>query len=221
MLFSDKDGAGPGTMRQPTQKRAQERVTRMLEAAAGLLAAEGVEAVTTTRVAEEAGVPVGSVYQYFDDAEDMLAALHEAAVARITAACFAWLEGLPSGLSWREVMRGVVSAYWEALEAEPGRRELLSHFVRHQPLSDSVAGPDSELGVLFDAALKRAGVSLPSERARSIKITVLAALSTLTDVAMLADGAGQRRGLQEEALRLVELYLAPVAEAQQAAELPS
>ncbi|MGK2741694.1 TetR/AcrR family transcriptional regulator [Tepidicaulis sp. LMO-SS28] len=208
-------------MRQPTQKRAQDRVKRMLEAAAGLLAGEGVAGVTTTRVAEVAGVPVGSVYQYFDDAEDMLAALHEAAVARITAACFAWLRSLPSGLSWQEVMRGVVSAYWQALEAEPGQRELLSHFVRRQPLSESVAGPDSELGALFDAALERAGLSLPPDRARGIKITVLAALSTLTDVAMLAEEALQRRALQEEALLLVEFYLAPVAQAQQAAALSS
>ena len=49
----------------PQQSRSNELVTAILEAAIQVLAKEGAQRFTTTRVAERAGVSVGSVYQYF------------------------------------------------------------------------------------------------------------------------------------------------------------
>lgn len=51
----------------PQQARSQARIDAALDAAARLLEREGVDAVTTTRVATEAGMAVGSVYRYFPD----------------------------------------------------------------------------------------------------------------------------------------------------------
>jgi AcrR family transcriptional regulator len=53
--------------RVPQQDRSREKVRRVLDAADELLAREGAGALVTTRVAEEAGVAVGSVYSYFPD----------------------------------------------------------------------------------------------------------------------------------------------------------
>jgi AcrR family transcriptional regulator len=53
--------------RVPQQGRSREKVRRVLDAADELLAREGAGALVTTRVAEEAGVAVGSVYSYFPD----------------------------------------------------------------------------------------------------------------------------------------------------------
>lgn len=53
----------------PKQARSRERLQRVLEAAERVLADEGADALTTTRVAEVAGVPVGSVYRFFPDRE--------------------------------------------------------------------------------------------------------------------------------------------------------
>jgi AcrR family transcriptional regulator len=50
-------------------------VRRVLDAADVLLAREGAGALVTTRVAEEAGVAVGSVYAYFPDKEAIAEAL--------------------------------------------------------------------------------------------------------------------------------------------------
>jgi AcrR family transcriptional regulator len=55
------------TRRVPIQARSRERLRRVLEAADAVLATEGAGAFTTTRIAEVAGVPVGSVYHYFPD----------------------------------------------------------------------------------------------------------------------------------------------------------
>lgn len=61
----------------PTQKRAQETVSAILDAAAHVIAKEGYEGLTTNRVAERAGVSVGSLYQYFPGKEALVLALLE------------------------------------------------------------------------------------------------------------------------------------------------
>ena len=51
--------------KQPQQARSTELVAVILEAAIQVLAKEGAARFTTARVAEKAGVSIGSVYQYF------------------------------------------------------------------------------------------------------------------------------------------------------------
>jgi AcrR family transcriptional regulator len=51
--------------KKPKQARSAELVATILEAATQVLAKEGAHRFTTARVAEKAGVSVGSVYQYF------------------------------------------------------------------------------------------------------------------------------------------------------------
>src|ERR1051325_4535414 len=53
--------------RQPVQQRSAKRVERMLEACASLIEEVGYDGVTTTLIAERAGVAVGSLYQFFPD----------------------------------------------------------------------------------------------------------------------------------------------------------
>ena len=51
--------------KQPQQARSAELVATILEAAVQVLAKEGAQRFTTARVAEKAGVSIGSLYQYF------------------------------------------------------------------------------------------------------------------------------------------------------------
>ena len=51
--------------KQPKQARSNGLVAIILEAALQVLAKEGAHRFTTTRVAEKAGVSIGSLYQYF------------------------------------------------------------------------------------------------------------------------------------------------------------
>lgn len=53
------------TRKQPQQVRSTGLVTAILQAAVQVLAQEGATRFTTARVAERAGVSIGSVYQYF------------------------------------------------------------------------------------------------------------------------------------------------------------
>lgn len=53
--------------KMPRQRRAKATVEAILSAAAHILEIDGFEAMTTARVAERAGVSIGSLYQYFPD----------------------------------------------------------------------------------------------------------------------------------------------------------
>jgi len=60
------------TRKQPQQARSTELVAAILQAALQVLAQEGATRFTTARVAEKAGVSVGSVYQYFPNKASIL-----------------------------------------------------------------------------------------------------------------------------------------------------
>jgi AcrR family transcriptional regulator len=69
--------------RVPQQERSRRRVEAILDAAARIVVAEGVDAVGTRSIADLAGVPVASLYQYFADKDDILLALVERDVAEM------------------------------------------------------------------------------------------------------------------------------------------
>jgi len=63
--MSNRPRAQISSRKQPKQARSTGLVAAVLEAAAQVLAKEGAQRFTTARVAEKAGVSVGSLYQYF------------------------------------------------------------------------------------------------------------------------------------------------------------
>jgi AcrR family transcriptional regulator len=76
----------------PSQTRSEDTVATLLEATGRLVARSGLAAVTTKRVAETAGVSVGSVYQYFPTRDAMVAAWEEALFEELLDAFRAWSE---------------------------------------------------------------------------------------------------------------------------------
>lgn len=102
------------TRRQPRQERAREKVELMLEAATRILHRQGLAGLTTNRVAEVAGVSIGTVYQYFNDKTELLDALAEREVQALTQAVLAALTGpapTEAGGRVRTLVRAVLGAY--------------------------------------------------------------------------------------------------------------
>ena len=58
--------------RKPTQERSLEMVEWILEAAMRLFSEQGYKKTTTNKIAERAGVSVGSLYHYFPNKESIL-----------------------------------------------------------------------------------------------------------------------------------------------------
>jgi len=60
--------------KQPKQERSRALVDAVVEATARVISSDGVDRLTTNRVAEVAGVSVGSLYQYFSDKTSLVEA---------------------------------------------------------------------------------------------------------------------------------------------------
>ncbi len=71
--------------KHPKQARSKATVDALCDAAARLMEEEGYAAVTTNRVAERAGVGVGSLYEYFPNKQSIVAATLAAALRDIVA----------------------------------------------------------------------------------------------------------------------------------------
>ncbi len=76
------DGSGLRTV--PQQTRGIRKLTMILDAADAIMTAEGWTAVTTTRVAHEAGVSVGTLYRYLPHREAIFEGLTERHLAELS-----------------------------------------------------------------------------------------------------------------------------------------
>ncbi len=202
-----KDG-----MREPTQERGRKRVEAILAAAAQIVARSGVHAVTTTDVAKTAQVPVGSVYQFFEGAPDILQTLQWRMGAEIVAECRAAVDAMPDGEDWRDVNRRSFNTYWDGLLARPVYIALQREATVTQSLSQSMSTGESDIGELLRYCLAKGGVTLPPAREDAIIETVLGALSALTDLALLLDDVTARDLRRREMEHMTELYLADALE---------
>lgn len=64
-----------GLKKEPRQPRARQTVQRIIAATGELLAEQGLDAITTNKVAERANVNIASLYQYFPNKQALLSAL--------------------------------------------------------------------------------------------------------------------------------------------------
>lgn len=134
--------------RVPQQPRARETVTAVIEAVVRILRRDGLAAVTTNRIAEVAGVSIGSVYQYFPDKRAIYAALHERHAEDIGRVIDrALVDHAESRLP--ELLRGLIDALIDAHAADPQLHLVLAE-VPHR--SDG----DRDLAVRLRRALRLA-----------------------------------------------------------------
>ncbi len=111
--------------RVPVQGRSVARVQRRLDACAELVDEIGYESLTTTLLAERAGVAIGSVYQFFPDKRAVVQALTlrnlEAYLARLTARA-----ATVEFTHWWDVVDAAIDEYIAMHREVPGFRTL--HF---------------------------------------------------------------------------------------------
>jgi AcrR family transcriptional regulator len=112
------DTVGTRKRRVPQQSRSRDRVIRILDAAADLVCEEGVEALSTRGIAERAGIPVASLYQYFADKDEILLALVERDIEEMDAQVMAGLGDLPV-LSVRAIVSTTMDAFVKVYRERP------------------------------------------------------------------------------------------------------
>ncbi|MFJ8635318.1 TetR family transcriptional regulator [Streptomyces sp. NPDC093568] len=110
----------PATLRRaPVQRRSAERLTRILDACAGLLDEVGYDDLSTRAVAQRAGVPIGSVYRFFGNKRQMADALAQRNLERYTARVTERLKETGDG-RWPAAMDAVLDEYIAMKRTAPG-----------------------------------------------------------------------------------------------------
>jgi len=145
--------------KKPRQARARATWEAVLEAAAQVLREAGPEALTTNRVAERAGVSVGSLYQYFPSKQAIYAELSRKLRREMTADFAAVLDNpvicaAPMPLLMRAIMDASIRHH--ARDPELARR--LEQIEDDLPLDPEVAAAKAALAARFTQLLQTRGV---------------------------------------------------------------
>ncbi len=188
----------PRLRRVPRQARSRARLAHILDVAEQVLVTEGAGALTTTRVAERAGVSVGSLYQYLPDKEAIVEALANRYLAEF--------EALMGSLEVRDDPVGeLIDAFAQAYRYRPGYRALW--FGRE--LTPGLLEADRENKVALAAGLERilAGLGMQGLGVEA-RVGVLVADALLQE-AFRSDPDGDE-ALIGEAKRVLRAYLADV-----------
>jgi AcrR family transcriptional regulator len=111
--------------KQPRQARSRATVTAILEAMTRILDREGPEAATTTRVAEVAGISIGTLYQYFSHRDAILDALQDREFERAVQLMQSVLTTGADGPG-RDVAREVIEGLLQLYAAAPGLHRVLA-----------------------------------------------------------------------------------------------
>ena len=192
--------------RRPKQRRAQQTVDAVLDAVVRLLKRRGVRAVTTNRIAEVAGVSIGSVYQYFPDKQAIFVALHQRHIDQIDRMVETTLiKHATSSLD--DLMRAMIEGMIDAHSADPELYELLATEVPHR------ADGTKEFAVRLHGAFRLALAARAHELKKGHDLDKLVFVVSHM-VEALSHGALFRRpprlsliGAKEEIVRAVLAYL--------------
>lgn len=127
--------------KKPRQSRSSVTLDAIFEATIQLLIGGDLHRLTTTRVAQRAGVSIGSLYQYFPNKQSLVYALNErylhALADKIVAVCES-RRGAPIG----DMVEALIEAYWHAKTERAEVTRALYRSVAeldHQPLIDAFA----------------------------------------------------------------------------------
>lgn len=110
--------------RTPSQQRSRERVERILDSAAAIVVEQGPESLKVSDIAQRAGVPLGTLYQFFARKDDIIYALAERFAQRFGDVLEGALAELDVDCEWHELLTLLLDAYTDYYRSEPALREL-------------------------------------------------------------------------------------------------
>ena len=110
--------------KQPKQQRAQATVKAIVDATAQLLVSDGFHNLSTNKIAEAAGVSIGSLYQYFPNKESVVAAVIEEFAERQMSILTAGLAEVYEA-DMETSVREILHSLFEAKRVEPELSRVL------------------------------------------------------------------------------------------------
>jgi AcrR family transcriptional regulator len=142
--------------REPVQKRSRERVAAILRAAQELLAEGGVEALTTRSLAAYSGIPVATIYRYFEDRDAIIAAYLDHELEAIDRACEEAVKQLDR-VTFRSMTHAVAFAHLRHHQQHPEGIPVWFGTRLNAAVHDSVRELDARMASSLHAATRGAG----------------------------------------------------------------
>jgi AcrR family transcriptional regulator len=136
-----------------SQERSRATVDALIEATARILVREGFDAASTNRIAEEAGVSVGSLYQYYPSKEALIAAVidrHNQQLMQIVRGAVAEVGSQPV----EKAVRRLVAVAIEAHRIDPKLHRVLAEQLPRIGRLENVGAVNRETYALFRAYLE-------------------------------------------------------------------
>jgi AcrR family transcriptional regulator len=197
----------------PVQTRSTATVEAIHEATIQVLLNQGAKHLTTTRVAERAGVSVGTLYQYFPNKQSLLFAVLEAKLNNVSEAVEAAC-ALYKGKPLATIVKNVVEAF---VDAKMKRTDVSSALYR---IAADIGGPElaRRLNQRSQKALETALMTATDAtwRKDQFAIQMLHATMAGTTRSVLEAGATPKlaRELRHHLVLLCQSYLVAVLDQQ-------
>ncbi len=196
--------------RSPKQERGQQRVDRILEAAAQEFARVGYEAATTNGIARRAKCSVGSLYQFFPNKEAVLYALTDRYRQRLRALHDRVLGAEAPRLPMAVFYGRLVNAIAEFHASEPGFRGLFYGSTTSPHLAAAALQLQQECVGRAEATIAARLPTLSPEEVRLYAAINVEVVKALLPVAQAGDEAFRTRVLAE-IKKLLVTYMSRVA----------
>jgi AcrR family transcriptional regulator len=196
--------------KRPSQARSRATVDVLLEATARILVRESFDRASTNRIAEEAGVSIGSLYQYFPSKEALVAAVidrHKQDLMRVVREALRGVAALPI----EEAVRKLVAVAIAAHRVNPKLHRVLAEQIPRTGRLKNVEAFNRENYALFRAYLEAHREEIRTVDLNLAAFVCVTSIEALTHTAVLHDpeglGGGAVGQLAEEATRLIVGYL--------------
>jgi AcrR family transcriptional regulator len=205
--------------KKPAQKRSRATVDAIVDATARVLVRDGYDALSTNRVAREARVSVGSLYQYFPGKEALVAAVMEQYASRMQENIAARLQDAGTAATAEEVATEMIRAMLAAQQSEPRLHRALVEQVPRigalRRLHELFTNYERLVAAWLGENLERIEVKDVDTAA----FVLVAAVEGLVNRAILDRAELVSSGkIEEHILRLVLAYVAPSHAAAASAE---
>ncbi|WP_427159526.1 TetR/AcrR family transcriptional regulator [Aliinostoc sp. HNIBRCY26] len=193
--------------RQPKQTRSQERVHHILDVAEQLFIELGYEQTTTRAIATRAGVPVGSLYQFFPDKEAIVRSLANRYFEQ-EYQLFVQLHAELAEVEIATYVDRIVEAFDEFAQTHPGYRAVLAQLIDLMTVADASNFNEYDQQILTELAhfLSRRNPGLDSMRCQLIATTVIKVANELLWLSFTREQL-QRQQLVAETKILLTAYL--------------
>jgi AcrR family transcriptional regulator len=148
----DKPATTP--RRLPRQDRSRITVEAILEATTRILVEEGYDKANTNRIAERAGISIGSLYQYFPNKESLMTALmeqHALEMAELVETKLDRLFDSPLEIVIPEIVTAVIAAH----AIDPRLHQVLSEEIPCSERSPQMHKADERISQLLRTYLER------------------------------------------------------------------